>query len=382
MSKIKVLVIPSDQFGVGHYRSIWPAQEIQKNHSDEFEVDIRLQQPILDEDIGKFDIVHFHRRINGPEETVDWIKRFQEAGAIVIADQDDYWVPFHGHPAREMVIKHKTHNQIMEAGRAANFVTTTTELYAKHIRKSINPNCHIIPNAVDPTLKMWTPKTPVNYPDGKVRIAWIGGSSHQRDLAKLEGMANKVFSDPDIRDKVQFVMCGYDTRGQVTETNPNTGEERTRPIKPEESIWNRFELLFNNNGHATPDQYVRRNTLPITQYGNHYNYCDICLAPLEEHTFNECKSELKIIETGMMGKALIASDVFIYKELLTHGENALLVDTKKNHKLWYKYVKQLVLDADLRAKLATNLHNLVNPTYTLETVTNKRCAWYKQILGR
>ena len=380
--KIRVLIIPSDPFGVGHYRSIWPAQEIQKNHNDEFEVDIRLQQAITDSDIGKFDIVHFHRRINEPEKTVEWIKRFQESGAVVVADLDDYWIPFHGHPVRELVLKKKTHVQIMDACSTADYVTTTTEFFAKHISDKLNKNVHIIPNAVDDKLKMWQPTDPSDKPSDKVRIAWIGGSSHEKDLAILEGTTNKLFADPEVADKIQIVMCGYDIRGTITEVNPETGKEVTRKIKPHESIWNKFELIFNNNGNAKPGQYVRRNTLPITQYGKHYNYCDICLAPLVQHTFNECKSELKIIETGMMGKALIASDVYMYNKLLTHGENAMLIDPKKNHKLWYRYIKELVLNEELRNSLQKNLYNLVYPVYTLEHVTNERCEWYKSIIKK
>lgn len=379
MNKIKVCFWPSDLFGVGHYRSIWIAQEIQKAHSDDFEVDIKMNEIPTDSDVGKYDIHHFHRRIGNPDETVDWIKKFQEAGAIVIGDMDDYWMPFHGHPARDLVIRNKTHVQIVNVNKAADYVTTTTELYKKHIEATVNPNVHIIPNAVDTNMNMWKPR---DIKSDKVRIAWIGGSSHEKDLNKLKGTVGKLLSDPEVRDKIQIVMCGYDTRGTVTEINPNTGEEHTRKIKPNESIWNKFEDIFNDNGNASKDQYVRRTTLPITKYGEHYNHCDICLAPLEQHTFNECKSELKIIETGMMGKVLIASDLYAYKELLTHGENAMLVDPKKNHKLWYKYIKQLVLDEELRNKLAKNLYNFVYPVYTLENVTNKRCEWYKEILGR
>lgn len=379
MSKIKMCFWPSDSFGVGHYRSIWPAQEIQKYHSDEFEVSIRLNELPKEEDIGKYDIHHYHRRIGRPEETAEWVKKFRDAGAIMVADIDDYWMPFHGHPARQLVLKNNTHVQILESIKIADWVTTTTGIYARHIIEKANKNVKIIPNAVDIRLPMWQNNTKES---DRVRISWIGGSSHERDLDKLKGTFNKLFTDPEVKDKIQVVMCGYDTRGTVTEYNPVTKEEKTRKIRPDESIWNKFESIFNDNGNADSNQYVRRNTLPITQYGKHYNFCDICLAPLDEHTFNECKSELKIIETGMMGKALIASDLYIYKDLLTHGENALLVDPRKNHKLWYKYIKQLILDEDLRKKLSTNLHNFVNPSYTLEEVTNRRCEWYKEILGR
>ncbi|MBU1082711.1 MAG: hypothetical protein KKB59_19655 [Spirochaetes bacterium] len=329
--------------------------------------------------LGQYDIVHFHRRINDPNKTVEWIKKFQEAGAIVIADIDDYWIPFKGHPVYSLVMKNKVHLQILSGLKASDYVTTTTEIYAKHIREKANENVQVIPNAVDHRLPMWQN---TDLGSEYVRVGWIGGSSHERDLDKLKGMSNKLFTDKEVRDKIQFVMCGYDTRGTMTEVNPVTKEERTRPITAEESIWNKFEDIFNDYGRIPKGQYVRRNTLPITKYGQHYNHVDICLAPLDEHTFNECKSELKIIETGMMEKALIASDLYVYHDLLEHGVTGMLVDPKKNHKLWYRYIRDLVLDDAMRNEMSAALHKLVYPRYTLETVTKERCEWYKKILGR
>ena len=378
MDKLNVLILPSDQFGVGHYRSIWVGQEIQRNHNDEFDVDIRLNVPVSESDIGKYDIVHFHRRIVGENKpTSYWITKFREGGAVVVSDIDDYWMPFDGHPAKNLVLKNNIHLDIIKCQKEADWVTTTTEIYRQHLLK-YNKNVHVIPNAIDKSMPQWKNKT---EPSAKVRVGWIGGSSHMRDLNRIKGTFGRLFNDPDLKDKIQVVMCGYDTRGTVTEIHPETGEERTRKIRPEESIWNKFEEIFNDYGRATDDQYVRRTTLPITRYGEHYNYVDVCLAPLDQHTFNECKSELKLIETGMMNKALIASDLYIYKELLEHGKNALLVDPRKDHKLWFKYIKQIILEPELRHELADNLTKLIYPEYSLGNVTNNRCEWYKQIVN-
>lgn len=357
------------------YRQIWPAQALHNYHDDNVHVDILLQTPVTEDDLGKYDIVHFHRRINTQEDTLDWIKRFQNSGAIVVADIDDYWIPFDGHPAKNLVVKNRLHVQIVETLRAVDWITTTTSIFAEYIRKAVkHDRIHIIPNAVDTNKDVWKPK---DVESDRVRVAWIGGSSHERDLNRIEGTFNKLFSDPEVAKKIQVVMCGYDTRGTMTEFNPITKEEKTRKITPEESVWNKFENIFSDYGRADKDQYVRRNTLPITKYGLHYNYCDVCLAPLDQHTFNECKSELKIIETGIMGKALIASDLYIYHELLTHGENAMLVNPRKDHKEWAKYIRQVVLDDDLRLHLAKNLREFVYPQYTLEEVTKNRMEWYK-----
>lgn len=377
MGKIKVLILPSDSFGVGHYRSIWVAQALQKYHNDEIDVDIRLNVPVRMDDLGKFDIVHFHRRIVGEnKDTFWWIDKFRESGSVVVSDIDDYWTPFDGHPAKHIVMKNNIHLEIIKCQKAADWVTTTTDIYRNYLLK-LNKNVQVIPNAIDTTMSQWK-NNPIE--SDKVRVGWIGGSSHMRDLDRISGTFGKLFNDPDIKDKIQVVMCGYDTRGTVTEINPHTGEERTRKVRPEESIWNKFEAIFNDYGRCETDQYVRRTTLPITRYGEHYNHVDICLAPLDQHTFNECKSELKIIETGVMNKALIASDLYIYKELLEHGKNALLIDPKKDHKLWAKYIKQLILEPEYRKELADNLTQLVLPKYSLVEVTKIRVDFYKKIL--
>jgi len=378
MDKIRVLLVPSDPYGVGHYRSIWPAQMMQKLYPDEFHVDVRLQQPVTDADLGKFDIIHFHRRLNSESETLEWIRKFKESGAVVISDIDDYWVPFPGHPARMLVLSKQLHLDIQAIQKAADWVTTTTELYAKHLRK-LNKRVHLIPNAVDPALSMWDRK---RAPGDKVRVGWIGGSSHERDLARIEGMANKLYNDPDLKDKFQIVMCGYDTRGTMTEVDPETGEQRTRKLRPEESVWNKFEAIFNDYGRAPEDGYIRRTTLPITQYGKHYNWLDVSLAPLDQHTFNECKSELKLIETGMHKIPIVASDLYRYAELIDHGKNGFLVQPRRDHKDWYKYVKQLILDEDMRTEMGQALYDTVYPTYTMEQQTRERCEWYRSLVSQ
>jgi glycosyltransferase involved in cell wall biosynthesis len=375
--KIRVLLVPSDPYGVGHYRSIWPAQMIQKLYPDEFDVDIRLQTPVTEADLGKFDIIHFHRKINTQEVTLEWIERFKKAGAIVISDIDDYWIPFHGHPARLLVTNTGLHIDIMATQRAADYVTTTTEIYANYLRK-LNPNVHIMPNAVNTNLPMWQRH---RAPGDVVRVGWLGGSSHERDLRRLHGCFNKLFNDPELKGKFQVVMCGYDTRGTITEVHPDTGKQKTRKLKPEESVWNKFEAIFNDSGRAPEGAYMRRNTLPITQYGKHYNYLDVCLAPLDQHTFNECKSELKIIETGMHGIPIIASDLYRYAEIIEDGVNGFLVPPRKDHKLWAKYIKKLILDDELRENMGTALYNTIYPEYTMENQVRARCAWYREIIS-
>ena len=60
--KIKVLVIPSDKFGVGLYRSVSPHSQLDKMYGNEFDVEIRYDMSL--EDFSKYDdydIIHIHK---------------------------------------------------------------------------------------------------------------------------------------------------------------------------------------------------------------------------------------------------------------------------------------------------------------------------------
>ena len=162
-----------------------------------------------------------------------------------------------------------------------------------------------------------------------------------------------------IQDKLQYFVCGFDIRGTVTEINKDTQQQTQRPIKPEETVWVKYEQIFTNNykiisseyklfldkfedlpfENVQDENYVRVWTRPVEQYARNYSNFDISLAPIKKHVFNRMKSQLKVIEAGFYKKALIASNVGPYtidlKHAMKNGEftdgNALLVDEKRNH---------------------------------------------------
>ena len=113
--KIKLLIVPSDGQGVGHFRSIWPAQSISKYHGEDFDVEINLQ-PNVDniEYLKQFDIIHFHRHF-GPHEKMDEVfAKLRAEGVILIMDIDDFWEPPTTHPLFEIVRKENLTEKIKE----------------------------------------------------------------------------------------------------------------------------------------------------------------------------------------------------------------------------------------------------------------------------
>lgn len=334
------------------------------------------------------------------------MKRLHKLNIVGVMDLDDYWAPGQHHPAYLIIKKNKLPEKIVDNLRIADYVSTTTPIFAKEIQK-YNKNTVVFPNAIDPEEKQYIPDP---EPSDRIRIGWLGGSSHLRDLEILNGVVGRLKND-GLLDKIQFVLCGYDLRGTITMIDEKTGEEKQRKIKPHESVWYKYEQIFTDNytiispeykeflhkfkkneefPNVANEPYRRVWTKHISSYASNYNLFDISLAPLEENTFNKVKSQLKVIEAGFHKKALIAQDFGPYQidcinayekgGHINPNGNALLVPSVKNHKLWYQYIKKLILNPELITQLAENLYNTVKDVYSMEAVTKQRADFYKKIV--
>jgi glycosyltransferase involved in cell wall biosynthesis len=402
MSKINVLVLPSDTSGVGRFRSVDPHIKLQNLYPNDFHVDIDYQPRLNDLNYWKkYQIVHFHRSVGPIENCPSLVRSLQSLGIIVIADIDDYWLPTKEHPIHQLIVENKIHTKIVENLKVADYVTTTTELFANEIRK-FNKNVLVLPNAIDPKEPQFNEPT---LDSEKIRVGWLGGSSHLHDLKLLDGMVSKL---SPIQDKLQYYVCGFDVRGTVTEINKETGQQTQRPIKPQETVWVRYEEIFTNNYKIISpeyktyldkfeegdypaiqkENYVRVWTRPVDSYARNYAKFDISLAPIKNHMFNRMKSQLKVIEAGFYKKALIASNIGPYtidlKHALHQGKftdgNALLVNESNNHSDWAKHVKKLVDNPNLITDLGERLYETVKERYDLNLVTKTRADFYKSLI--
>jgi glycosyltransferase involved in cell wall biosynthesis len=400
MSKIRVLVLPSDRTGVGKFRSVEPHIFLQNQNPDDFHVDIDYDPKINDDNFWKsYDMVHFHRTITKDyDSTPALIDKLHKWGIVTVADIDDYWLPTKEHPAHAMIQNNKLNLKIRENLKAAQYVTTTTEIFAQEIKK-FNKNVFVLPNAINPNEPQFKHKT---EPSDKLRFGWLGGSSHLHDLKILDNCFSKL---GNLKEKYELYLCGFDTRGSVTEIDQKTGNQKQRDIKPEETVWAEYEKIFTKNYHDIPEEYKkylltysqqpyndekyyhRVWTQPVTSYAKNYAKFDVSLAPIKNHIFNRMKSQLKVIEAGFYKKAIIASNIGPYtidlKHALKYGEfvdgNALLVNEGRNHSDWAKYIKKLVNNPTWAEDLGERLYETVKDTYDLNVVTKTRAEIYKTI---
>lgn len=408
--KINVLVIYTDTVGgVGFYRSSQPHKYLLEKYSEEFNVVFETKPNFQNlDDFSLYDIIHFHKGLYPQQnEFYNLLEYCKTNGIVTIIDIDDYWTLNTHHPQYNLVKDKKLDDIVRKSLQLCDYVTTTTDLFAERIKK-LNKNVKVLPNAINPNDESFK----INKKScDKIRIGMVMGSTHKYDMMTMDDFVKKL--PKEILDKVCFVLCGFDTRGQIKTIDPITKQLKQRPIQPKESVWFEYEKMITNNyKNLSPEYtnflltfapnvqypneinegYKRKWTKPMNEYFKHYEEVDILLAPLEETEFNCCKSQLKVIECAFSHTAFIGSDFGPYKIDLKPifkkgGEidetgNAILIEKKRAHKDWAKAIEKLVKRPELIKLLQDNLEKDCCEKYNLDTITKDRVEFYKQIIKK
>lgn len=399
MKKINILVIPPDYYGVSYYRLINPYKEIQIKHPDEFNIEINQTVNFNDtEYLKKFDIIHGHRTFVDFAQMDKLTALLKSLGIITILDIDDFWSTGKHHPMYHIVKNQNLDIKVPKALASVDFVTTTTDYFA-NIIKNYNKNVMVFPNAVDPNDKNFVSKKEENLTD-RLRVTYLGGSSHLADVKLLSKSFEKI--NKAHSDKIQWVLCGFDTRGTVSELNEKTGVVKDRPILPAETCWAKYEELMTSDymnmseeykhfllkyknedfKGVAEESYRRVWTKPFSTYATNYNLADVSLAPLEkgDGLFNSAKSQLKVIEAGFHKMPIIASDIEPYKIDIVHGVNGFLVNNNSGIKGWDYYINYFIQNPEKVKEMGQALYETVKDKYDIKNVSEDRVKWLKQIV--
>lgn len=452
--KIKILFYCLDSAGVNYFRMLTPAMEIERNHSDEFQVEINpsldFNKPETIDYLKTFDIIHYHRQlVDNTTKLQALAKELNAAGTQLVVDLDDYWYLHKDHPFYPSSIESKLHVPIIENIKISNYCTTTTDIFAAEIKKITKKNnVGVFYNSVDP---IWMKQFQNNWKpdsDGRVRITYAAGSSHMGDVEQLDGVVNILRGDSALKDKFKFILAGWDTEGETTDINfnkefgqvlqakglwnknnikiinktkgnvdmiPGLSDEirdkyrgkvfsnEKRIINSEESVYlfyeniltDKYRLITNqdyiqwlgnyerNVKYENEGNYARRWTEKANIYAKVLDETDIVIAPLADNPFNRMKSNLKQVECWTRKLPIVCSDIPPYNVDGRHMENCVLVPVKSNSvKYWAKYLKKLILDADLRKQLGEQLYQDFSVKYNLADVTKNRVEFYKSIIGK
>lgn len=398
--KIKILFFNKDAAGVGYWRTLTPAMQLEMSHSDKFDIEINSDVNFDDYEgtlkyFKTFNVIHYHRFLfPSIPHTINMARELRKNGTVFIMDIDDYWMLHESHPMFAIAKEKKIHLDILDNLKIADYITTTTDLFAEEIRKVTGKdNVMVFPNAVNPE---WMVQFQPNkiQDDKYTRFAYMAGSSHENDLKQLDGTANYLNSS-DVKDTYKILLAGWDTEGSISEfkfnqqfadalqkrnlwtqemvnsVNKSRGNvdlikklpadireafrnkvfaPQQRSIHSEESVYYRYEqTLTDNYRKINPDylkwlkkferdkysdaanvNYERRWTQKANTYAQVLDEVDVSLAPLADHKFNTMKSNLKQVEVWTRKMPIICTDIPPYNVDGVHMKNCILIPYTKN----------------------------------------------------
>lgn len=208
---------------------------------------------------------------------------------------------------------------------------TYDKAFKKQFGKNSLPEMHVCGNHVDPRYKV--ERIPPRE-DGKLRIGFMGSSSHAWDLRLAYG-ALKWAADAGH----EVVIIGHD---------PEWGDK----------------LKYTHVPWQDPKEY-RRVALPL----------DIGLAPLlsNSHTFG--KSDIKGMEYLLSGAAPILQNNLVYNQTFKHGETALLAGSPDE--FWFS-VQQLANDTSLRERIVAQGNQYIQEE---RMISQHRKEWDEAVFG-
>ena len=94
---------------------------------------------------------------------------------------------------------------------------------------------------------------------------------------------------------------------------------------------------------------------------------DIAIVPLEDSSFNQCKSELKFIELAVLAIPAVYSDMCVYNSVVEDGVDGFLAI---NDDEWIENIEKLIDSIDLRENIRKNALKKVLKEYNIEDRIN------------
>ena len=343
---LKIAALVGDENACGYYRVLFPLQML-KRHGAQVSASISSDFASLRE----ADIIIFPRQHD--PAIYEFFRSLGWDNKILIYELDDdlhsvepnnpaYKVYHTGTPEWRMI------PQFM---KYCHGVTVTTEEIARRYFK-YNQNIGIIPNFIDFSFRNWhvdvtwdgiqpmikqnpIPR-PAEYGDNIV-IQYQGGSSHADDI-KLIG--------PDI--------------AAILKKYPNV----------KFSLYSNFQLVeqFIADYNLPRDQVL---IMPAKHFLDHPEGmfgCDIQLAPIIANQFNLSKSNLKILEAGAAGCAVVASNVGPYAKFNADYPGVILPVGRgdNNYESWKDALEFLIESPQTLEYLKEKTRNVVVQNFSLE----------------
>ena len=324
----RVLAHPADPWGSGHYRVIQPFEALKAAGHSEGALYATLLDTVEQARIDP-DVVVLQRRVSDDE--LDCMRRMPRfSRALKVFELDDYLPNL---PAKNIHREHMPRDILRGLRRAFALVdrlVVSTPALAEAFA-GMHPDIRIARNRLPPSWWKSLP-APQRNTGPKPRVGWAGGLSHTGDLEMVAGVITELAGEVDW---VFFGLC----------------PERLRPHVAE------FHLGVDIGVY--PRMLARLNL-------------DLAIAPLEQNRFNECKSNLRLLEYGACAVPVVCSDIRPYRE-----DGLPVTCVRNRHRDWIAAIRDQLADADARAATGDALRAVVQRDWMLADagLEEWRAAW-------
>jgi O-antigen biosynthesis protein len=355
---MKITYALGDADGCGYFRAINPGKALRaRGHTVHF-INNRLDPKGLD-----CDILVLQRQDS--QESLDYLMFAKSRGIRVCHEIDDsFHVLSPTNPSYATYHTGTASTKMMERICSASdaMIVSTPRLQDEYQR--FNRAIYLCYNAIaDSDIERFgcVNQTGAFKRAGEIRIGWAGSDTHRQDFALIVKPLCKIFAEyPHVR----MIFVGADMRLLL----PLDQRHRERTT-----------FAGCTTGRNTIDlSAVESGDLATQRYYDLINASDfdIAVAPIESTVFNAQKSWLKIQEAGFLGIPTICSNFRSYRQYAQEapGRVVLLADNEKD---WYRHLKALIEDVDLRASLAR-----ANLAYVKDAhVMSKRVVQWEDAFG-
>ncbi|MDR6679597.1 methyltransferase domain-containing protein [Pseudomonas oryzihabitans] len=319
-----VQVLPGDQWGCGQYRMIQPFRAME----EALLIDGNLQMRYLNaanQARIQADSIVVQRQLS--DEQLSEMRRLKQlTSSFLVYELDDL---LHNIPLKSVHYDELPRAQITRSVRMAlsivDRVVVSTPALAEALQ-GLNDDIVVMPNRLP---VHWWKGVQGGRRTGKPRVGWAGGSSHAGDLQIIADVIKALANE------VEWVFMGMPPPGvQVQEYH---------------------------EGVAIDAFPAKLASLDL----------DLALAPLEMNRFNECKSNLRLLEMGACGFPVIATDIEPYR----CGLPVTLV--RNRFKDWRDAIRDHLVDRDLARAKGAELRADIHREWMLEgeNLLAWRAAW-------
>lgn len=193
----------------------------------------------------------------------------------------------------------------------------TTEPLAELCRSMID-DVRLVPNRLERAV--WGGVQSLRRQGNRPRVGWAGAQQHAGDLALIADVVKETAKEVDW---IFLGMCPEELRPYVREFHD-------------------FVLSF----YDYPAKLASLNL-------------DLAVAPLEIHPFNEAKSNLRLLEYGIMGWPVVCTDIYPY-------QNAPVKRVANEPQAWIDAIRERINDLDAAEQEGDQLKAWVQQNFMLE----------------